>query len=91
MNRRWMSFEETFRAKYKSLLNTIGEGLDESEKKSIRGWRKVTETKIFITLSPVVLWKIENTPNALIDLAKYISMQNVDCANYFLIMCGKDR
>lgn len=28
-----MSFEETFRVRYKSLLDIVGEGLDESEKK----------------------------------------------------------
>lgn len=49
------------------------------------------ETKILITFLPVELWKIENASNALIDFVKDISMQNVECTNYFLITCEKNR
>lgn len=41
------------------------------------------ETEILITLSPEALWKIESISNALIVLAKDISLQNVKRANYF--------
>lgn len=35
---------------------------------------------------PVVNWKIENIPNKLVDLAKDIYRQNVECARLFLLV-----
>ena len=53
-----------------------------SEKNSIGVWRKDKKEENLITLSPVVLWKIENISNTLIDLAKDISLQNVEGTSF---------
>lgn len=63
-------------------MNTVSEGLNVSEKNSIGVWRKDKKEENLITLSPVVLWKIENISNTLIDLAKDISLQNVEGTSF---------
>ena len=89
----WKDFEGPVRGGLDCLEQGIGqnlnheepatEGLKASEEHVIRSWRKgfcweVAES--LATLSPALLWKVENVTSKLGDPAKEISSQSVEGA-----------
>ena len=46
-----------------------------------------------VILSHGIIWKVENAPNEVADLAKVISSQSVECATWFfpiiIVKCEK--
>lgn len=57
-------------------METLSRGQRDNEESAIRDWKK---SRVLVTVSLKVTWKIENVPTAVVKLVKKISRKNVKC------------